>query len=218
MSEYVSVPREPTREMVIAGGKELERLGDSGHYEGRGRAVCAYKAMLAAAPAEQRTDQAGCVMTALTDALDDRQIDVTSRALRPLLDACYHPLFDALCAQAKRANALEAEVERLRKENGEYNGDVADATAQYKFQLHRAESAERRYLDLVDATHKLATQKVGVERRLAVAVGALKAQWHYSDHTNQCAIQAPAPDEEPLCDCGYDEAKLLYDEVIKEVK
>jgi len=62
-----------------------------------------------------------------------------------------------------------------------------------------------------------------LERELAAAlaqrdkaVAALKAQWHYSDHTNQCAIQAPAPDEEPLCDCGYDEAKLLYDEAIKE--
>jgi predicted RNase H-like nuclease (RuvC/YqgF family) len=62
-------------------------------------------------------------------------------------------MVDKLCAQAKRANELAAEVERLRKENGEYNGDVAEATAHYRFQLRRAEYAER---------------------RLAVAVGALK--------------------------------------------
>lgn len=64
----------------------------------------------------------------------------------------------------------------------------------------KLESAERRYLDLVDATHKLATQKVGVERRLAVAVGALE-----SIAANTCC--------EPC-----QEAKLVAQAALQEVK
>ena len=39
---------------------------------------------------------------------------------------------------------------------------------------------------------------------------ALKADWHYSDHTGQCALYKNAFEEDDSrCDCGYDEAALL---------
>ena len=94
--------------------------------------------------------------------------------------------------------AKEGEIARLTAENQEYNGDVAEATAHYKFELKRAESAEA---------------------RLAVVEAALETDYMYSDHTYSCAFR---DDNDAECTCGYDRAAALYrkamfpDEALKE--
>jgi hypothetical protein len=162
MSEYVSVPREPTVQMYIDGGRMLKICASEGNLYSKS-AYRVYKSMLAAAPAEQRTaaqqgqglvrpsgDSCSKPTTPVAAAatLTDEQIDDIWEEAILALRMESHAKADAAFSQAKRANELAAEVERLR-------GDVQSQQWEWK---ERAESAERRLAVVVSAANALISE------------------------------------------------------------
>ena len=126
-----------------------------------------------------------------------------------------HGCYRAVKAENELA-ALKEQMRVLTDEDAVHEAaDALRAQAEALQDLTQQQESARRQLQAeLDDARKTAES---AERKLAETVAALKADWHYSDHTGQCALHKNAFEEDDsLCDCGYDEAALLVKKALKE--